>query len=135
MANPKNNFSLRQNIKSIFPKKGEIWLLRNQERIKELGKDYRPILIISNNERNEYSNSAVGVPLTTDNLENILPVQVYIERTPKNGLDHPSKILCDSPFTWNKGIRFEKRLGVASSEIMKQVKKAWKIAFDTEEKW
>jgi len=70
---------------------------------------------------------------TTDDLENILPVEVFIDNTPKTGLEYPSKILCDSPFTWDKGIRFDKRLGVANKEIMKKVKIAWKIAFDTEE--
>ena len=120
------------NYLPIIPHYGEIWLLKNPERIKELGKDYRPVLIISNNERNEHDNSVVVLPLTTDDLENILPVQIFIKNTPETGLDEPSKILCDSPFTWDKGIRFEKRLGIASKEIMEKVKNAWKIAFDTE---
>jgi hypothetical protein len=60
-------------------------------------------------------------------------VKHKIKNTPETGLDYPSKILCDSPFTWNKGIRFEKKLGVASRKIMKKVKKAWKTAFDSEE--
>ena len=107
-------------------------MLKNPKRIKEIGKDYRPVLIISNNERNEYDNSIVVLPTTTDDLENILPVEVFIENVLETGLDEPSKILCDSPFTWDKGIRFERRLGVASTEIMEKVKKAWKIAFDSE---
>ena len=82
-----------------FPRKGEIWLLKNPERIKEIGKDYRPVLIISNNERNEYDNSVVVLPITTDDLKNILPVEVFIKNTLETGLDEPSKILCDSPFT------------------------------------
>jgi mRNA-degrading endonuclease toxin of MazEF toxin-antitoxin module len=56
-------------------------------------------LIISNDERNEYDNSVAVLPTTTEDLENILPVEVYIENTPETGLDYPSKILCDSPFT------------------------------------
>ncbi|RIA79113.1 hypothetical protein C1645_841490 [Glomus cerebriforme] len=75
------------------------------------------------NERNEYSLSMVGLPLTTDDLKKFLPVEVYIENTPTTGLDKPSKILCDSPFTWNKGIRFKKRLGVVSKEIIEKVKR------------
>jgi mRNA-degrading endonuclease toxin of MazEF toxin-antitoxin module len=85
--------------KNNFPRKSEIWLLKNPERIKEIGKDYRPVLIISSDERNEYSLSVVSLPLTTDDLENFLPVQVFIKNTPETGLDEPSKILCDSPFT------------------------------------
>ena len=112
-----------------FPKYGEIWLLRNPERIKELGKDYRPVLIISQDERNKYDNSVVIVPLTTDDIKNILPVEVFINNTPETGLDYPSKILCDSPFTWDKGIRFEKKLGAVSPEILRKVKSSWEIAF------
>ena len=120
---------VRINDLSIFPYYGEIWLLKNPERIKELGKDYRPVLIISRNERNEYDNSIAVLPLTTDELDNILPVEVFIKNTKENGLDEPSKILCDSPFTWDKGLRFKRKLGVVNKEIMKQVKKAWEIAF------
>jgi mRNA-degrading endonuclease toxin of MazEF toxin-antitoxin module len=116
-------------VKSNFPRKGEIWLLKNPERIKEIGKDYRPVLIISNDERNEYDNSVVVLPMTTDDLENILPVEVYLENTSETGLDKPSKILCDSPFTWNKGLRFDKRLGIVNKEIMEKVNKAWKLSF------
>ncbi len=116
-------------IKNNFPKKGEIWLLRNSERIKEIGKDYRPVLIISSDERNEYDNSVVVLPMTTDDLNNVLPVEVFILNTPETGLDEPSKILCDSPFTWDKGIRFEKKVGIASPEVMEKVKMAWQIAF------
>jgi mRNA-degrading endonuclease toxin of MazEF toxin-antitoxin module len=98
--------------------------LRNPERIKEIGKDYRPVLIISSNERNEYDNSVVVLPTTTDDLKNILPVEVFIKNTAENGLDKPSKILCDSPFTWDKGIRFERKLGIVNKEIMEKAKKA-----------
>jgi hypothetical protein len=41
----------------------------------------------------------VVVPTTTDDLENILPVEVFINNTKETGLAYPSKILCDSPFT------------------------------------
>ena len=117
-------------ITNNFPKQGEIWLLKNSQRVKELGKDYRPVLIISNNERNEYDDSVVVLPLTTDDIKNILPVEVFINNTKETGLDYPSKILCDSPFTWNKELRFEKKLGIAGKEVMKQAKKAWQIAFE-----
>jgi len=122
MASQKNN----------FPRWGEIWLLSNPERVKEISKDYRPVLIISNNERNEYDDSVVVLPMATEDLGNILPVEVLVKNTSETGLDYPSKILCDSPFTWNKGLRFEKKLGTVSKEVMKKCEKAWKIAFDWE---
>jgi hypothetical protein len=36
--------------------------------------------------------------MTTDDLENILPVEVFIKNTKETGLEYPSKILSDSPF-------------------------------------
>ena len=75
----------------------------------------------------------VVLPTITDNLESILPVEVYIDNTSESGLDCPSKILCDSPFTWDKGLRFKRKLGTVNKKIMEQVKKAWKIAFAWED--
>jgi mRNA-degrading endonuclease toxin of MazEF toxin-antitoxin module len=112
-----------------LPKKGEIWLVNNPERIKELGKDQRPILIISNDEQNEYDDKTVAAPLTTDNIENVELFEVFIKNTPETGLDYPSKILLNYPFTLDKELRLEKKIGVASKEIMEKVKKAWGFAF------
>jgi len=114
-----------------FPKKGEIWLVKNPERIKELGKDQRPVLIISNDEQNEYDDKTVAAPLTTEDIENVKLFEVFIENTPETGLDYPSKILLNYPFTLDKKLRLvgTKRIGVASKEIMEKVKKAWRFAF------
>jgi hypothetical protein len=40
--------------------------LKNPERIKEFGKDYFPVLIISSDEQNEYDDKIAAVPLTTN---------------------------------------------------------------------
>ncbi|CAG8465169.1 10485_t:CDS:2 [Gigaspora margarita] len=112
-----------------IPRKGEIWLANNPERIKELGKDYRPVLIISNDEQNEYDDKLVVVPLTADDVDKVKLVEVFIKNTPETGLDYPSKILLNYPFTLDKDLRLEKKLGIASKEIMEKVEKAWKIAF------
>ena len=114
-------------LKNNFPRYGEVWLLKNSERIKEISKDHRPVLVVSNDERNEYSSSVVVLPTTTDGLENISPIEIFIDNAPETGLNYPSKILCDSPFTWDKRLRFEKKLGVVSKEIMNKVKKAWQF--------
>lgn len=126
----KNNEPFKKEKISNFPHYGEIWLLASPERIKEIGKDCRLVLIISSDEQNKYSESVVTLPLTTDDPKNVLPVEVFIDSTPETGLDCPSKILCDSPFTWDKGLRFDKKLGTVNKKIMQQVKKAWQIAFD-----
>lgn len=112
-----------------FPKKGEIWLANNPERIKELGKDFRPVLVISNDEQNEYDDKIVIAPLTTDEIEKIELFEVFIKNIPETGLDYPSKILLNYLFTVDKELRLEKKIGVASPEVMEKVKSAWKFAF------
>ena len=115
-----------------FPKRGEIWLLKNTEKIKELGKDYRPVLIISNNIQNEWDKKVVGLPLTTEDINHIESFSVFINNTTSNGLDYPSKILCHTPFTLEKELRLKKCLGKINSETIKKVKSAWNIAFNWE---
>lgn len=115
---------MRSSKRMSIPRKGEIWLANNPERIKELGKDQRPVLIISNDEQNEYDDKTVAAPLTTNNIERVELFEVFIKNTLETGLDYPSKILLNYPFTLDKELRLEKKLGVASSEVMAKVKKA-----------
>ena len=108
-----------------FPKRGEIWLVKNPERIKEFSKDYWPVLIISSNEQNEFDAKIVAVPLTTEETDQVKIFEVFIKNTPETGLDYPSKILLNYPFALEKELRLEKeRLGVIGREIMEKVKKA-----------
>ena len=123
---------LDKKTKNKIPKRGEIWLIKC-DKIKEFSKDYRPALIISNDLQNEYGNYAVVAMMTTDDLENIQLFEVFIKNTPETGLDEPSKIVLNHPFTVFRELRLEKYLGVASREVMEKVKMAWKISFDVEE--
>ena len=127
MSNP-----LDKKNKNKVPKQGEIWLIKC-DKIKEFSKDYRPALVISNDLQNEYGKYAVVAMMTTDDLENIQLFEVFIKNTPETGLDEPSKIVLNHPFTVFKELRLEKRLGVVSKEVMEKAKVAWKIAFNVEE--
>ena len=77
---------------------GEIWLAE-LPKIKEFSKPFRPVLVISNNLQNEFDNLITIATLTTDDVENPKPFEVYIENTPETGLDYPSKILVSYSFT------------------------------------
>lgn len=87
------------------------------------------MLIISNNEQNDYDDKVVVVPLTTDNIEKVKLFEVFIKNTPETGLDYPSKILFNYPFTLDKELRLEKKIGVVNPEIMEEAKKAREVAF------
>ena len=113
-----------------LPKKGEIWLVNNPERIKELGKDYRPVLIISNDEQNEYDDKVIVAPLTTDDIDKVKLVEVFIKNTPETGLDYPSKILLNYPFTLDKDLRLEEKLGELTEAEMLTIRKKINLVFD-----
>jgi len=115
-----------------IPRQGEIWLAE-LPKIKEFSKPFRPVLIISNNLQNEFDNLVTIATLTTDSIESISPFEVYIENSPKTGLDYPSKILVGYSFTVYKQLRLIEQLGAVSEEIMIQVKAALKITFDLED--
>lgn len=116
---------------SKVPQRGEIWLIKCNK-FKEFSKDKRPFLIISGDIQNQFDELVAVAPLTTENVENVKSFEVFINNTPENGLDKPSKIVLNHPFTFFKELRLEKRLGVVEPEVMDKVKKAWEIAFDWE---
>ena len=87
-------------------------------------------MIISNDLQNEFDNLITIATLTTDDVENVKPFEVYIENTPETGLDYPSKILVGYSFTIYRELRLIERLGMVSKEIITQVKTALRITFD-----
>ena len=114
-----------------IPREGEIWLVKF-EKLKEFSKTYRPCLIVSNNSQNDFDTKIVVVAMTSEEIDDIQPFEVYIKNTTETGLDEPSKILCNYPYTIYKKLRLvdKQRLGVASPEIMVKVKEALKIVLN-----
>ena len=55
--------------------------------------------MISDNIQNEYGKWIVVITLTTEDIENIEPFEVFVENTPETGLDYPSKLLFNYPRT------------------------------------
>lgn len=113
-----------------LPKQGEIWLVKFPP-TKEDRKPIRPCLIISDNIQNHYGKWIVAIPLTTEDIENIEPFEVLIKNTPETGLDHPSKLKFNYPRTVDRA-RLEKNLGVVNKKKIGELRKAWQIAFDSE---
>lgn len=114
-----------------FPKEGEIWMVKF-EKLKEFSKPYRPCVVVSNDIQNQFDKNIMVAGLTTDEMEKIRRFEVFIENTPKTGLDKPSKICCNYLHTINKKLRLmdKQRLGVASKEVMEKVKKALKLVLN-----
>lgn len=104
----------------IIPQQGEIWLGRF-DKIKEISKDFRPVLIISNNLKNEFTDEVIVVTLTSDLCEDIGEYEIFLKNTKESGLNKTSKILVDSIFTLNKKLRLEKRLGKIDEEVLYEI--------------
>ena len=115
-----------------IPRQEEIWLAE-LPKIKEFSKPFCPVLVISNNLQNEFDNLITIATLTTDDVENVKPFEVFIKNTKGTGLDYPSKVLVGYSFTIYKELRLIERLGVISEETMTQVKAALRITFDLED--
>jgi len=116
-----------------FPKRGEIWLVKFKKS-KETPKVFRPCMVVSSDIQNQLNNLIAVVPITTDDVENIGPFEVFIQNTPETGLDYPSKVQFIYPMTIDKELRLvdKQRLGIASREVMEKSKSAWKVAFEVE---
>jgi mRNA-degrading endonuclease toxin of MazEF toxin-antitoxin module len=114
-----------------IPKQGEIWLADfNRKKEKEQSK-IRPVLIMSNNWQNQYSDYSVIAPLTSEKeeLSHVEPFEVLIEADERNGLDRKSKILLHRLRAINKEFRLIEKKGQVDSKIWKQVWRALWIVF------
>lgn len=113
-----------------LPKQGEIWLVKFPP-TKEDRKPIRPCLVISDNIQNQYGKWIVVIPLTTEDIENTEPFEVFVKNTKENGLDYPSKLQLNYPRTVDRE-RLKGHLGILSSKRIGELRKAWQFAFDSE---
>jgi mRNA-degrading endonuclease toxin of MazEF toxin-antitoxin module len=73
---------------SAFPRRGEIWLVDFPDDPKS-----RPALIVSPNARNEFANSVLAIPVTT----NLRPAPTHVLLPAKQGgLAHDSMARCEN---------------------------------------
>jgi mRNA interferase MazF len=110
-------------ISFAYPQRGEIWLVKT-DRIKEFSKDFRPVLIISNNWQNEQADEVTVVSFTTQRIEQVYPFEIFIAKNSENGLNQSSKITTNLMFSLNKQLRLIKRLGKITKEQIIEVEKA-----------
>lgn len=65
----------------------------------------------------------MAIPLTTEDIENIEPFEVFIENTPETGLDYPSKLQFNYPRTIDRA-RLKEHLGVLNRKRIGELKEA-----------
>ena len=110
-------------------KRGEIYFANLDPTIgKEINKT-RPVLIISNDINNLYSELVTIVPITSQ-TEKIYPYEVLISKD-ESGLIKNSKIKCNQIRTIDK-LRFLKKAGSVSKDKLDQIERAVCLHLDIE---
>jgi mRNA-degrading endonuclease toxin of MazEF toxin-antitoxin module len=65
----------------------------------------------------------VVIPLTTEDIENVEPFEVFVKNTKENGLDYPSKLQFNYPRTLDRE-RLRECLGVLNRRLIEELEKA-----------
>jgi mRNA-degrading endonuclease toxin of MazEF toxin-antitoxin module len=65
----------------------------------------------------------VVIALTTEDISQIEPFEVYVENSKENGLDYPSKLQFNYPRTVDRA-RLKEHLGVLNRKFIGELKKA-----------
>lgn len=81
---------------------GDIWMANISERDGNIQGGHRPVLVISNDKNNKFSNVVNVVPMTTKMNKRNLPCHVEIWDYQKYGLTAPSTIMVEQITTINK---------------------------------
>ncbi|MBA7559907.1 type II toxin-antitoxin system PemK/MazF family toxin [Candidatus Atribacteria bacterium 1244-E10-H5-B2] len=103
-----------------LPYRGEVFWGPGKKKI-------RPLLVVSNDQGNRYSNDVVVIPGTTQKIDIVYPVEVLVTE----GLSKPTKFQADSIFTIEKEELGEK-ITELSPDIMAEVNTTLQIELNLE---
>ena len=88
----------------------------------------RPVLIISNNANNKFSETITIIPITS-NVKKVFPFEVFLPHN-KSGLPKDSKAQCHQVRTISKIRISGKTLGIIKEETMNAIEQALKLHLD-----
>ena len=103
-----------------FPRRGEVFWGPGKKKI-------RPLLVVSNDQGNRYSNDVVVIPGTTKKTDSVYPIEVLVTK----GFSMPTKFQADSIFTIEKEELGEK-ITELSPDIMADINTALQIELNLE---
>jgi mRNA-degrading endonuclease toxin of MazEF toxin-antitoxin module len=100
---------------AAFRRRGEIWLVDFPDDLKS-----RPALIVSLDARNEFANSVLAVPITT----NLRPSPTHVAACQTGGLAHDSMACCENASYLHES-RFSRGplAGTVSPALMREVER------------
>ncbi len=103
-----------------FPRRGEVFWGPGKKKI-------RPLLVVSNDQGNRYSNDVVVIPGITQKKDIVYPVEILATE----GFSKPTKFQVDSIFTIGKE-ELGKKITELSTDIMADVNIALQIELNLE---
>lgn len=107
-------------------KRGEIWIVNLDPTIGHEIKKSRPAVIIQNDIGNKYSPVTIIAPITSQNLERIYPIEVFLT-SDNSKLEQESKVLLNQIRAIDK-IRLVKKRGKVDEETLSKIDQALKIS-------
>ena len=107
---------------AAFPRRGEVWLVDFPDDPK-----FRPALIVSTNIRNEFANSVLAIPITT----NLRPAPTHVALPAGQcGLSHDSMARCENVSYLHKSrLRRGAFSGTIDPALMRQIENCLLVAF------
>ncbi|MEK6973774.1 MAG: type II toxin-antitoxin system PemK/MazF family toxin [Nanoarchaeota archaeon] len=107
-------------------KRGEIWLVNLDPTIGHEIKKSRPSVIIQNDIGNKYSSITIIAPITSQDIDKIYPIEVYLKKE-GSGLVKESKALLNQIRAVDKR-RLVKKIGKVDYETLIKIDEAIKIS-------
>lgn len=105
--------------------RGEIWLVNLDPTVGHEIKKSRPAVIIQNDIGNKYSPITIIAPITSQNIDHIYPIEVFIAKT--TGVEKDSKVLLNQIRAVDKR-RLIHKLGTVDEETIRKIDDALKIS-------
>lgn len=104
------------------PWRGEVWRVNFPNRPGDPHLS-RPAIVISNDFRNEFTDSVLAVPLSGEARGKLLPTHIFLPKG-TGGLDKDSRAMCEQIASLKKDCFVEGPIGKISSVIMTALVKA-----------
>lgn len=108
-------------------KRGEIYLINLKEPRGCIQSGLRPVVIVQNDEGNEYSPTTIAVPITS-RKKRYLPTHLVIRRN--GGLRENSVVLCEQIFSVNREELIQKIGTITSRTTLDRLNQCLRISLD-----
>ncbi len=107
-------------------KRGDIWIVNLDPTIGHEIQKKRPAIVIQNNIGNKMSPITIIAPITSQHIEKIYPIEVFLAKN-KSGLEKDSKALLNQIRAVDKK-RLIQRIGEIDEETIEKLNDAIKIS-------